>query len=407
MIQRICVAICVAIILALCISGCGNSGAIVSSAVATIAAITPEPTATLPAHPTPTIIGTDAAVATAQPDYTTINTQVDAFFGTFITPQTPGGVVIVLKDGQIVHQAAYGMANLKKKTPNTVDTAFHIGSIFKQMTAMCIMMLAEQGKLDYDDPVSTYIPELTKLDNTMTIRQLLQHTSGLPNWDDGITDALFAKSAQPTNADMVALLSRKRKLHSAPGSEFYYSNTGYDMLAVVVERISGETFPQFVQTHILDTLGMTHTLLVADTPPRKRTTVAVSYTGSTDQPEPNDDDSFNQLYGASGIYTTVGDMALYDEALYGDTLVTQKTYKEALKQTVLNDGSREPYGFGLELLRWHKESYVAHSGIFLAYHSSYVRFPKQHFSVIVLLNRDYDYPDDPRIALKVAEFYLR
>ncbi|MEY2846298.1 MAG: hypothetical protein RL076_1844, partial [Chloroflexota bacterium] len=314
---------------------------------------------------------------------------------------------IPARRGRIAYQESVGWRDVEARMPMRTDAIFRIASMTKPFTSLAIMMLAEQGKLDYDDPVSTYIPELAKLDNTMTIRQLLQHTSGLPNWDDGITDALFAKSAQPTNADMVALLSRKRKLHSAPGSEFYYSNTGYDMLAVVVERVSGETFPQFVQTHILDTLGMTHTLLVADTPPRKRSTVAVSYTGSTDQPEPNDDDSFNQLYGASGIYTTVGDMALYDEALYGDTLVTQKTYKEGIKQTVLSDGSREPYGFGLELLRWHKESYVAHSGIFLAYHSSYVRFPKQHFSVIVLLNRDYDYPDDPRLALQVAEFYLK
>ena len=392
-----------------CITACGDAGAIVDSAMATIAAQTPQ--ATMPtsqkATATPKPANKKATATITSSENQTNNDAVDAFFGTFITPKTPGGVVIVLKDGQIIHQAAYGMANLKKKTPLTVEHQFHLASIGKQMTAMCIMMLAEQGKLDYDDPLSTYIPEITKLSDSMTIRQVLNHTSGLPDYSDGITDALLARTDAPTNADMVAVVSRKRKLLAPPGAAFYYSNVGYDLLAVVIERVSEETYPDFLQTHIFDKLGMTHTFSLPNDKRRKDPLIAISYTGSSQKPEAYPSDSLDGIYGSGSIYSTVGDMALYDEALYGDTLVSQKTYKEALKPAVLNDGSKEAYGFGLEFAKWNNTAYVAHSGAWLGFHNDYVRFTKQHFSVIVLLNRDYDYPDEPRLALQVAEFYLK
>lgn len=396
-----------------CITACGDAAAIVDSAMATIAAQTPQATTATPkpaskkptATPKPASKKATATVAPAENQ--AANDAVDAFFGTFIDPQTPGGVVIVMKDGQIIHQAAYGMANMKKKTPLTVDHQFHLASIGKQMTAMAIMILAEEGKLSYDDTLSTYIPEIAKLSDSMTIRQVLNHTSGMPNYSDGITDTLLARVDEPTNADMVAVVSRKRKLHAEPGAEFYYSNVGYDLLAVVIERVSGETYPDFVQTHIFDKLGMTHTFSLPNAKRRKDPLIAISYTGSSQKPEAYPSDSLDGIYGSGSIYSTVGDMALYDEALYSDALVSQKTYKEALKPAVLNDGSKEAYGFGLEFAKWQNESYVAHSGAWLGFNNDYVRFSKRHFSVIVLLNRDYDYPNDPRIALKVAEFYLK
>ncbi|MCX6014900.1 MAG: serine hydrolase [Chloroflexales bacterium] len=351
---------------------------------------------------------TKATPVSAQPDdYRAINKNVDAFFGTFINAKTPGGVVIVLKDGQIIHQAAYGLANLKTKTPLTVDHIFHLASMGKPMTALCIMRLAEQGKLSYDDPISKYIPEISQFGDTFTIRQVLHHTSGLPDYGDGITDALLARSANPTNVDMIAVLHKKRKLLSAPGDAFYYSNAGYDMLAVLIERVSGELFPDFVQKHIFDPLHMKNTFSLPDKKRRSNAMVTMSYTGSRKKPEAYPIDPLDNIYGSGSVYATIGDMALYDEALYGNTLVSQKTFQEALNPATLNDGSVEQYGFGLEFEKWQKETFVAHSGAWLGFNNDYVRFPQRHFSVIVLLNRDYEYPDNPRIALKVAEFYLK
>ena len=313
----------------------------------------------------------------------------------------------MLQDGQIIHQAAYGLANLKKETPLTVDHIMHLASMGKQMTAMSIMILAEQGKLEYDDPISKYIPEISQFGDEFTIRRVMQHTSGLPDYGDGITESLMKRSDNPTNEDMIDVLSKKRKLLSDPGEAFYYSNAGYDMLAVLIERVSGESFPDFVKSNIFDPLGMKDTFSLPNKKRRANSMVTISYTGSSDAPEAYPNDPLDNIYGSGSIYSTIGDMALYDEALYGDTLVSQKTFKEALKPATLNDGTVEQYGFGLEFEKWKKETYVAHSGAWLGFNNDYVRFPQRHFSVMVLLNRDYEYPDDPRIALKVAEFYLK
>ena len=408
--------------MALWLTACGDFTAKVASDVASsIAAtqqaeesspsdestiMTKEPTSK-PAKNTPTAKPAKATPVPATTDYQAINDEVDAFFGEFINEKTPGGMVLVLQDGQIIHQAAYGLANLKKKTPLTVDHIMHLASMGKQMTAMSIMILAEQGKLEYDDPISKYIPEISQFGDEFTIRTVMHHTSGLPDYGDGITESLMKRSDNPTNEDMIDVLSKKRKLLSDPGEAFYYSNAGYDMLAVLIERVSGESFPDFVKSNIFDPLGMTNTFSLPDKKRRANSMVTISYTGSSDAPEAYPNDPLDNIYGSGSIYSTIGDMALYDEALYGDTLVSQKTIKEALKPATLNDGSLAPYGFGLEFEKWKKETYVAHSGAWLGFNNDYVRFPQRHFSVIVLLNRDYEYPDDPRIALKVAEFYLK
>ena len=340
------------------------------------------------------------------PTSSSINARIDAFFAQFITATTPGGAVIVIHDGQIIHQAAYGLADIKHKTPLSVDHAFHLASISKQMTALAIMMLAEQGTLAYDAPINTYIPELTNIAGTCTIRQLLHHTSGLPDYENGITDALLAESDTPSNADMVTVVRRKRTLLAEPGAVYSYCNVGYDLLAVVVERVSGQAFPDFLQTRIFDVLGMTRTFSLPNAHRRAHDLLALSYTGTSKKPELYASDDLDGIYGSGSVYATLGDMARYDAALSTNTLVSQHTYQEALQPAVLNDGSVVPYGFGLELGHWRGEAYVAHTGSWLGFNGDYVRFAQRRLSAIVLLNRDYDYPDDPRIALHVAQLVL-
>jgi len=339
-------------------------------------------------------------------DLAAMNARVDAFFGAFITAKTPGGVVLVIANGQIVHQAAYGLADIKHHTPLSVDHALHLASIGKQLTALSIMMLAEQGLLDYDAPLSTYLTELTNIAGTCTIRHMLQHTSGLPDYENGITDALLAESDTPSNADMVTVVRRKRTLLAEPGAVYSYCNVGYDLLAVVVERVSGQSFPQFLHTRIFNVLGMTRTFSLPNAHRRAHDLLALSYTGTSKKPELYASDDLDGIYGSGSVYATIGDMAKYDAALATNTLVSPRTYQDALAPAVLNDGSVAPYGFGLELGHWHTEAYLAHSGSWLGFRGDYVRFPQRRFSTLVLLNRDYDYPGEPRIALQVAKLYL-
>ena len=343
---------------------------------------------------------------TASFDVEQSNQKVDQFFAGFVAARTPGGVVIVLQDGKTLYQAAYGLSNLKRGTPLSVESVMHIGSVGKQMTALAMMMLVEEGKLNYDDPVGKYVPELKHYGEDFTIRHLLHHTSGLRDYNDALEDRLYNRAKYPTNADLVAVLSQMKGPARRPGAVFDYSNPGYELLAVVIERVSKQTFPKFMQTRIFDALGMTHTFSLPNATRRADPLVAMSYTGSAAAPEAYPSDDFDGLYGSGSIYTTVGDMALYDEALYAGTLVSAETLQEAFQPAKLNNGKTEPYGFGWELETYQDQSYVAHSGGWLGFISDYVRFPEEHLSVIVLLNRDYGYPDEPRIAVKVANFYL-
>jgi len=343
---------------------------------------------------------------TASFDVEQSNQKVDQFFARFVGAHTPGGVVIVLRDGKTLYQAAYGLSNLKRGTPLSLESVMHIGSVGKQMTALAIMMLAEEGKLKYDDPVGKYIPELKHYGDDLTIRHLLHHTSGLDDYNTALEDRLYARAAYPTNADLVAVLSQMKGPTRRPGAAFDYSNPGYELLAVVIERVSKQTFPKFMQTRIFDPLKMTHTFSLPNATRRADPLVAMSYTGSAAAPEAYPSDDFDGLYGSGSIYTTIGDMALYDEALYAGTLISTEALQDAFQPGKLNNGKLEPYGFGWELETYKGQSYVAHSGGWLGFISDYVRFPEQHFSVIVLLNRDYGYPDEPRIGLKVASFYL-
>jgi CubicO group peptidase (beta-lactamase class C family) len=329
--------------------------------------------------------------------------EVDDFFNGFITDETPGAVVIVLEDGAVLYESAYGLANLEENVLLTTDHQMHIASMGKQMTGVAIMMLAEDGLLAYDDPVGQHVPELKHFGSDFTVRTLLTHTSGLADYDDGITDALFELSDQPTNADLLTVLSEMDGPASQPGEEFLYSNPGYDLLAVVIEHVSGISFPEFMQTRIFDPLGMDHSFSVPNQTRRNGPMVAISYVLEDDAPVAYPFDALDNLVGSGSIYTTIGDMALYDEALYGSKLVSQATLQDAFQPAWLKNGSSEPYGFGWEL----EDAYVAHSGAWLGFQSDYVRFPESHFSVIVILNRDYNIPGDERIALQVAEFYLK
>lgn len=329
---------------------------------------------------------------------------VDAFFGTFITADTPGAIVLVQRDGTIVYQAAYGVASLETKQPLTTEHIMHIASVGKQMTALAIMLLAQDGELAYDDPVGMYLPELAHFGEAFTIRSLLTHTSGLPDYDDELGDVILARADEPTNADLLEILSAWDELPIAPGEQFEYSNPGYDLLGSVIEAVSGMPFPEFMQQRIFEPLAMDNTFSMPDAARRANPLVAMSYVEENGEIEAYPSDELDNLVGSGSIYTTAGDMARYDAALTNGSLLAPNMLAEAFTPVTLNDGSSEPYGFGWELEEWNGDSYVAHSGGWLGFESDYVRLPG--LSVLVMLNRDYDNPDDEmRIGLQVASFF--
>jgi CubicO group peptidase (beta-lactamase class C family) len=327
----------------------------------------------------------------------------------FVTEDSPGGAVIVIQQGQIVHKAGYGLADLATGRLITPQTIFHLGSMGKQFTGLAIMMLAEEGKLAYDDPIGRHLPELARFGKDVTIRRLLHHTSGMPDYyeDEELYEALLDMADRPANQEALALLVERGELQATPGETFAYSNTGYEVLGSLIERVSGQPFPRFMQERVFEPVGMKNTFSLPNPDRLASPDLAHSYIRSGSQVEAYDSDPFDDLVGSGSVYSTVEDMYLYDQALTGGKLVKLSTLAEAFKSAVLNDGEETDYGFGWYFDQHAGRRYVAHDGEWLGFQSFYVRFPEQQLSVIILLNRTYDLPWIGEIGLEIAELYLK
>jgi len=308
----------------------------------------------------------------------------------------------------------YGLANLEKKQPIDPDTAFLLGSVTKQFTAMAIMILAERGKLRYEDTLSGFFPEFPPYAQKITLRNLLQHTAGFPEYDDlflasGKMDSYWPRSSkskpsrfEPTSKDVMRILAEQKELQHTPGEKFVYSNSGYVILAQVVERVAGQAFAQFLQQEIFQPLGMKRSRLYDETRPmiQKR---ATSYKGTGVYKE-IDYAPQNAVYGEDNIYTTVEDMYYWDQALYTNKLVKAATLKEAFTPGKLKDGTATSYGFGWAVNRVIGFKALEHGGAWLGFRTYIVRFPSQRFTVIVLSNLAQFQPDV--IAAEISKIYL-
>ncbi len=282
-----------------------------------------------------------------------VSAQVDGLMSQF--ENGPGGVVMVIQGGEIIHQNGYGLADVDQEIYITPETIFHLGSVGKQFTAMGVLILVEQGQIDLDDPISDYIPELDWMDSGVTVRRLLHHTSGVMGHDDSdeIYDALFEASDTPGNEDVIRALSQSQEMLSAPGAEFYYSNTGYDLLGSLIERVSGQSYARFMDANVFAPLGMKNTFAL----PNERRfggNTAESY----DENGPYEPDALDNLNGSGSIYSTVGDMYLYDQALYTEKLVSRALLGEMFTSGVLNSGKETGYGFGFDVATHAGHNYV-------------------------------------------------
>jgi CubicO group peptidase (beta-lactamase class C family) len=225
---------------------------------------------------------------------------VDALFADLRQGVQPGAAVLVVRDGQIVHQAAYGYADVERRIPLTIESTFRLDSVSKQFTSMAVMLLAEDGKLAYDDPVSRYVPALATYPG-VTIRHLLTHTGGLPEYYDVIDTA----HGWPSNADAARLLGQMAKPVFAPGTRYEYSNPGYDMLAQVVEGASGKRFADFVRERIFVPLRMSHSLVHDHTRPEVPRRV-LGYDRAASGFEPQRRAPAQRHRGLGRVFTTLG-----------------------------------------------------------------------------------------------------
>ncbi|HMA54272.1 MAG TPA: serine hydrolase domain-containing protein, partial [Acidobacteriota bacterium] len=340
-----------------------------------------------------------ASPALSAADETTV--KVDKLFAAWDKTTSPGASLAVIKDGKIVYERGYGMAKLEDGIVNTPEKVFDIGSVSKQFTAACVAMLVREGKVGLGDDIRKYIPEMPAYERPVTVDHLLHHTSGLRDYNALLELAGFRADADsPTVEEALEVIRRQKRLNYTPGDEYSYTNTGFFLLSQIVERVSGRSLNAFAQERIFKPLGMAKTLFQDDHTQIIRDR-ATGYTES--------DNGFKIAMsnwdetGDGNVYTTVRDLALWDNAFY--TGVLGKDLMSMLQtKGVLNSGKAIDYAWGLVVSEYKGLKVVEHGGSWVGFRAALVRFPEQRFSVVILANLDSIDPSG--LAFKVADIYL-
>ena len=319
---------------------------------------------------------------------TTPSVRIDGYLAGRIRADGPGLALAVVRDGAVVHAAGYGLAD-RRGDPITPDVMFHLASCGKQFTGLGIAMLAEQGKLDLDDPVARHLPLLAGFGPQVTIRRLLHHTSGIRDLYGEIEQAL-ARGERATNAGMmriyVDLGCPLADDASRPGDTFCYSNSGYDLLGAVIERVSGQSYHDFFQQRVFDPVGMTDTFSVPDRRaggPRCATGYIRDAQGACVE---HGGTGIDEIVGSGSFYATVSDLCRYDRALAGNRLLSEVGMRQIFTSGGTSDGSSAAYGFGWFLGTEQGERFAEHAGRWIGFTSYIRRFLDRPFSIFLLSN---------------------
>ncbi|MBZ5615169.1 MAG: beta-lactamase family protein [Acidobacteriia bacterium] len=347
---------------------------------------------------------------------------IDSLFSKFVSAHDRGCAVLVIKDGQPVFRKGYGVADLRtlqKIGPEKIgpETNFRLASLTKQFTAMAVMLLVHDGKLHYDDRLTGVFPDFPAYGNAITLRQLLNHTSGLVAYEDimakqyaGIPDD---RIPQISDAGVLDLMKQQRGTKFTPGTHWEYSNSGYVLLAMVVEKRSGMKFGDFLRQRIFTPLGMTGTIAY-EKGKNEVTHRAYGHTRTAEGWGETDQSSTAATLGDGGVYTSLDDLEKWDHALTAHTLLPAKEMEAGLTPATAangaplqqSDGSLAPlYGFGWFLNPYRGHRRYAHYGETVGFRTAIQRFPDDRLTVIVLANRAE--VDAPALAESVADLYLR
>ena len=320
-----------------------------------------------------------------------IDRRVDALMSRY-AGDGPGAALLVLHDGEAVVRRGYGLADLEAGRPVTPATRFRLASITKQFTSAAVLLLVEEGRIGLDDPVKRWFAGLPPAADGVTIRHLLTHTSGLVDYEDVMPGDL---DAQLRDADVLRLLETQDRTYFEPGSRYRYSNSGYALLALVVESASGQSFQDFLRERIFLPLGMSGTLARVDGGPAVGER-AYGYSRMDDGWTRTDQSPTSAVLGDGGIYSSIDDLARWDAALYDDRLLDDESRALAFAAATPTDDPAVAYGFGWRITG----DSLWHSGESIGFRNVLVRFPGQRLTVVLLSNRND--PEPYRTALEIA-----
>jgi len=319
---------------------------------------------------------------------------IDQLFADYRPDGTPGASIMVIRDGQVLEVRSYGVADMETGALVSPSTNFRLASVTKQFTATAVLMLSEQGKLDIDDSIRRYFPEFPAYADQISIRHLLQHTSGIEDYEPIYGDQFPEQILDRGVADIIANTTRT---YFSPGTEYRYSNSAYAILAVLVEDLSGQSFPDFLQDNIFEPLGMNETIAYRRGT-NEVTNRALGYKVDRKIIEPADQSAWSAVLGDGGVYSSVMDLYKWDQALYDNDLLSPASWQQAWTPGLEN------YGFGWRIDDYNGHKRLHHSGSTSGFRNFMQRFPEEKLTIIVLTNRAE--PDVAPLAEKIADLYL-
>jgi CubicO group peptidase (beta-lactamase class C family) len=339
------------------------------------------------------IVATPLALSQSLPS------RIDAVFSSLADGKSPGIAVLVRNQGRTLFQRGYGIRDLRTSAKIDEHTDFRLASFTKQFTAMAAMLLIHEGKLQYDTTLTGIFPDFPAYGRAITVRHLLTHTAGLPDYED-LMDATWTATHQIQDREVLALLKEQTAGKFAPGTAWSYSNSAYVVLGLIVAKISGEPFGQFLHDRIFAPLHMTGTLVYVN----GENTVPNRAYGHTRRPAgfvETDQSSTSATLGDGGIYSNLADLAQWDEALENHALLTPEEMRPALTPVKLANVS---YGFGWYLDPYHAHTRMWHTGETMGFRTVIDRFPSDRLTIVVLCNRT-DLDPAP-LALQVAGVFF-
>jgi CubicO group peptidase (beta-lactamase class C family) len=328
--------------------------------------------------------------------------RVDSIFAPFTAAGSPGCALGIVQDGRLSYARGYGLASIELGVPITPRTIFDIGSVSKQFTAMAVVLLAQDGKLSLDDEIQKYLPEMPRYARPVTIRHLLHHTSGLRDYIDLLAWSGVEEEAVTGDREALDILARQKAPNFEAGAQFLYSNTGFFLLSVIVERVSGRSLREFAAERIFRPLGMAHTQYVD-----RHDLVVAGKAGSYARGPAG---GFRlalanwEQTGDGAVNTSVEDLLLWDGNFYSGTVGGDAALRELQTPGVLNDGKPITYALGLNVDTYRGARSVAHGGSWAGFRAQLTRFPELRTSVIVLCNVAESGPGG--LAAKVADAVL-
>ena len=329
--------------------------------------------------------------------------QIDAVFKAWGNREVPGASLGIFKDGEILYSKGYGMANLEYNIPNDANSVFRIGSTSKQFTAACIVLLESEGKLSFDDPLSKFYPEFPEYAKKITVRHLLNHTSGIRDYLQLAYLKGYDDDTHYKDAEIMSWLVRQTSLNFEPGEEYLYSNSGYWLLGQIVEKASGSNMADYARNNIFRPLEMrdTHFHNYHNRIVKNRASGYAPHSSGAFMISMTTLD----MIGDGGIFTSINDIKKWDDAYYNSEVLPADFWEKMTTQGVLNNGETIDYALGVFIEDYKGVKAIRHGGAFVGFRAELVRFPEHNLSIAVFANRADASPWD--MADAVADILLK